>query len=133
AWARRANSLGSEGVDVGRFDEQTVRLTVDLGWVDDDGRPQQQKGVFNRDEGPRRDTSEEGLAKLRPAFQAGGTITAGNSSQRSDGGAAVVVMERERAEQLGLKPLLRFVGFAVAGVGPEVLGIVPIIAIPKLI
>jgi acetyl-CoA acyltransferase len=120
-------------VDSGRFDEEIVPLEVEFNWVDDDGRPQQQNGVFKRDEGPRRDTSEEGLARLRPAFQAGGTITAGNSSQRSDGAAAVVVMERGRAEELGLPPLLRFVGFAVAGVRPEVMGIGPIAAIPKVL
>src|SRR5713101_3379084 len=133
AFALRSNRLAAKAVDSGLFDEEIVPLEVEFSWVDDDGQPQQQKTVFKRDEGPRRDTSEEGLAKLRPAFQAGGTITAGNSSQRSDGAAAVVVMERERAEQLGLKPLLRFVGFAVAGVRPEVMGIGPIIAIPKVL
>ena len=133
AFALRSNQLAAKAVDSGLFDEEIVPLEVEFSWVDDDGQPQQQKTVFKRDEGPRRDTSEEGLAKLRPAFQAGGTITAGNSSQRSDGAAAVVVMERERAEQLGLKPLLRFLGFAVAGVRPEVMGIGPIIAIPKVL
>ncbi len=133
AFALRSNQLAAKAVDSGLFDEEIVPLEVEFSWMDDDGQPQQQKTVFKRDEGPRRDTSEEGLAKLRPAFQAGGTITAGNSSQRSDGAAAVVVMERERAEQLGLKPLLRFVGFAVAGVRPEVMGIGPIVAIPKVL
>jgi acetyl-CoA acyltransferase len=133
AFALRSNRLAAKAVDSGLFDEEIVPLEVAFSWVDDDGEPQQQKAVFKRDEGPRRDTSEEGLAKLRPAFQAGGTITAGNSSQRSDGGAAVVVMERERAAELGLKPLLRFVGFAVAGVRPEVMGIGPIVAIPKVL
>jgi acetyl-CoA acyltransferase len=133
AFALRSNRLASDAVDSGRFDEEIVPLEVEFNWVDDDGRPQQQNGVFKRDEGPRRDTSEEGLAKLRPAFQAGGTITAGNSSQRSDGAAAVVVMERGRAEELGLPPLLRFVGSAVAGVRPEVMGIGPIAAIPKVL
>ena len=98
-----------------------------------DGETRQQQTVFKRDEGPRRDTSREGLAKLRPAFKMGGTVTAGNSSQRSDGAAAVVVMERERAEQLGLKPILRFVGFAVAGVRPEIMGVGPIVSIPKVL
>jgi len=131
AFALRSHRLAAKAVDSGLFDEEIVPLEVEFSWVDDAGQPQQQKTVFKRDEGPRHDTSEEGLAKLRPAFQVGGTITAGNSSQRSDGAAAVVVMERERAEQLGLKPLLRFVGFAVAGVRPEVMGIGPIIAIPN--
>jgi acetyl-CoA acyltransferase len=133
AFALRSHRLAAKAVDSGLFDEEIVPLEVDFSWVDDNGEPQQQKVVFKRDEGPRRDTSEEGLAKLRPAFQAGGTITAGNSSQRSDGGAAVVVMERERAAQLGLKPLLRFLGFAVAGVRPEVMGIGPLYAIPKVL
>ena len=132
AFALRSHQLAAKAVDSG-LDEEIVPLEVEFSWVDDDGQPEQQKTIFKRDEGPRRDTSEEGLARLRPAFQAGGTITAGNSSQRSDGAAAVVVMERERAEQLGLKPLLRFVGFAVAGVRPEVMGIGPIVAIPRVL
>ncbi len=89
--------------------------------------------VFDADEGPRRDTTLEALAKLKPAFKQNGTVTAGNSSQMSDGAAAVLVMERESAESLGLKPLARFVGFAVAGVRPEVMGIGPVEAIPKVL
>ena len=133
AFALRSNQLAAKAVDSGLFDEEIVPLEVEFSWVDDDGQPQQQQVVFKRDEGPRRDTSEEGLARLRPAFQAGGTITAGNSSQRSDGAAAGVVMERERAEQLGLKRLLCFVGFAVAGVRAEVMGIGPFFAIRKVL
>jgi acetyl-CoA acyltransferase len=133
SFALRSHTLAARAVDSGLFDEEIVPLEVEFEWVDDDGKVQQQKTIFKRDEGPRRDTSIEGLTKLRPVFQAGGTITAGNSSQRSDGGAAVVIMERERAEQLGLTPLLRFLGFAVAGVRPEVMGIGPIVAIPKVL
>jgi acetyl-CoA acyltransferase len=88
--------------------------------------------TFERDEGPR-DTSMEKLAKLPTVFQQDGTVTAGNSSQRSDGAAAVVVMEREEAERHGLTPLARFVGFAVGGVRPEVMGIGPMVAIPKVL
>lgn len=132
-FALRSHTLAAKAVDSGLFDEEIVPLEVEFEWVDDDGKVQQQKTIFKRDEGPRRDTSIEGLTKLPPVFQAGGTITAGNSSQRSDGAAAVVVMERERAEQLGLTPLLRFLGFAVAGVRPEVMGIGPIVAIPKVL
>ena len=87
--------------------------------------------VFEMDEGPRRDTSLEALAKLKPAFHARGTTTAGNSSQMSDGAAAAVVMSGERARALGLKPLARFLGFATAGVPPEIMGIGPAYAIPK--
>ena len=101
--------------------------------LDGDGRPVVRDGTFARDEGPRRDTSAEALAKLKPVFKQGGTVTAGNSSQRSDGAAAVVVMERERAERLGLEPLGRFVGYAVGGVAPEVMGIGPTVAVPKVL
>ena len=87
---------------------------------------------FGRDEGPR-DTSAEKLANLKPAFQQDGTVTAGNSSQMSDGAAAVVVMDREEAEKRGATPLVRFVGFAVGGVRPEVMGIGPTVAIPKVL
>jgi acetyl-CoA acyltransferase len=133
AFALRSHQLAAQAVDSGLFDEEIVPLEVEFTAVDDHGEMQQQQSLFKRDEGPRRDTSLEGLARLRPAFHAKGTITAGNSSQRSDGAAAVVVMERGHAEELGLKPLLRFVGFAVAGVRPEVMGIGPLYAIPKVL
>lgn len=88
-------------------------------------------GSFRKDEGPRADTSLEALAKLKPAFHVKGTVTAGNSSQMSDGAAAALVMSAERAQALGFKPRARFVSFAVGGVGPEVMGIGPVVAIPK--
>ena len=112
--------------DAGKFEDEIVAMeveTVTLG-----GR---KVATFAVDEGPRRDTTREALAKLRPAFKLGGTVTAGNSSQMSDGAAAAMVMERGAAEALGLKPLARFVGYAVAGVRPEVMGIGPVEAIPK--
>jgi acetyl-CoA acyltransferase len=84
-----------------------------------------------RDEGPRADTNLDALSMLKPAFKEGGTVTAGNSSQMSDGAAGVVVMSEERAAQLGLTPLARFVSFAVGGVPPELMGIGPIVAIPR--
>jgi acetyl-CoA acyltransferase len=87
--------------------------------------------TFETDEGPRADTSLEALAKLKPAFHAKGTVTAGNSSQMSDGAAAAVVMSEQRAKALGLKPLARFVAYATAGVLPEEFGIGPVAAIPK--
>jgi len=96
-----------------------------------DGKKNEQKYVFNVDEGPRRDSTYEALANLKPAFMQGGTVTAGNSSQMSDGAGAVVVMNREKAESLGLKPLVKMIAFAVAGVKPEMMGIGPIEAIPK--
>ena len=87
--------------------------------------------TFCRDEGPRADTSLEALAKLKPVFKEGGTVTAGNASQMSDGAAGVLVTSRGKAEELGLKPLARFISFAVGGVPPELMGIGPIVAVPK--
>lgn len=94
-------------------------------------KPTMQTFTFDTDEGPRADTSLEALAKLKPAFHVAGTVTAGNSSQMSDGAAAAVVMSEERAKSLGLKPLARFVAYATAGVLPEEFGIGPVAAIPK--
>ncbi len=131
-FALRSHTLAQKAVNSGVFDEEIVPLDVDYDWVGDDGEVHHQETTFERDEGPR-DTSAEKLANLKPAFQNGGTVTAGNSSQRSDGAAAVVVMEREEAERRGLTPLARFVGFAVGGVRPEVMGIGPTVAIPKVL
>jgi acetyl-CoA acyltransferase len=89
--------------------------------------------TFDRDEGPRADTSMEALAKLKPVFKADGTVTAGNASQRSDGAAAVVLMSERMVNQLGVQPIARFVGYALAGVPPETMGIGPAYAIPKLL
>ena len=131
-FALRSHTLAKEAVEGGVFDEEIVSLDVEFDWVDEAGVLQHMETSFGRDEGPR-DTSAEKLANLKPAFQDGGTVTAGNSSQRSDGAAAVVVMDREEAERRGLTPLLRFVGFAVGGVRPEVMGIGPTVAIPKVL
>ncbi|MCM3870889.1 MAG: thiolase family protein, partial [Pyrinomonadaceae bacterium] len=89
------------------------------------------KVTFDTDEGPRKDTTPDALAKLRPAFHAKGTVTAGNSSQTSDGAAGVVVMSRDRAQELRLTPLGRFVSYAVGGVPPEIMGMGPVVAVPK--
>jgi len=110
----------------GRFDDEIVPLEVDT--TTPSGT---KKGVFSKDEGPRADTSLEALAKLRPVFHAAGTVTAGNSSQTSDGAAAAIVMSEKKARELGLKAMARFVSFAVGGVPPEIMGIGPIVAIPK--
>jgi acetyl-CoA acyltransferase len=110
----------------GRFDDEIVPLEVDT--TTPSGT---KKGVFKKDEGPRTDTSLEALAKLRPVFHVEGTVTAGNSSQTSDGAAAAIVMSEKKARELGLKPMARFVSFAVGGVPPEIMGIGPIVAIPK--
>ena len=105
----------------GKFKDEIVPLRTD-----GDGQTS-----FATDEGPRKDTSLEVLAKLRPAFAAGGIVTAGNASQMSDGAAATVVMSAEKAKELGVKPVARFVAYAVAGVPPEIMGIGPVEAIPK--
>src|ERR671916_1070034 len=131
-FALRSHTFAGEAVESGLFDEEIVSLDVKLDWVDDNGEPRHMETTFERDEGPR-DTSMEKLAKLPTVFQQDGTVTAGNSSQRSDGAAAVVVMEREEAERRGVTPLVRFVGFAVGGVRPEVMGIGPTVAIPKVL
>ena len=131
-FALRSHTRAKEAVESGRFDDEIVPLDVAYDFVDDDGVPRHFETTFGRDEGPR-DTSAEQLAKLRPAFQQGGTVTAGNASQRSDGAAAVVVMERGEAERRGLTPMARFLGFAVGGVRPEVMGIGPSVAIPKVL
>jgi acetyl-CoA acyltransferase len=131
-FALRSHTLAKEAVESGVFDEEIVPLDVEFDWVDETGELQHVETSFQRDEGPR-DTSADKLAELRPAFQQDGTVTAGNSSQRSDGAAAVVVMDREEAERRGLTPLVRFVGFAVGGVRPEVMGIGPTVAIPKVL
>jgi len=113
--------------DAGKFEDEIVPLEVET--VTPQGT---KKIIFDADEGPRRGTSLEAMTRLKPAFKQNGTVTAGNSSQMSDGAAAVIVMERERAEALGLKPLVRFLGYAVAGVRPEVMGIGPVEAVPKV-
>ncbi|MBI4461586.1 MAG: thiolase family protein [Acidobacteria bacterium] len=113
-----------------RFKDEIVPL--DVRFVElNNGQPTERTVRFDTDEGPRQDTSLEALAKLKPAFHASGCVTAGNSSQMSDGAAACVVMSAERARTLGVKPLARFVAFATAGVTPEEMGIGPALAIPK--
>src|ERR671912_2922959 len=131
-FALRSHTLAKDAVEGGLFDEEIVPLDVEFDWVDEAGELQHTETRFGRDEGPR-DTSAEKLANLKPAFQQDGTVTAGNSSQRSDGAAAVVVMDREEAERRGVTPLLRFVGFAVGGVRPEIMGVGPTVAIPKVL
>ena len=126
AFALRSHQRALDAITSGRFKEEIVPLSVKV--ADGNGS---KVITFETDEGPRRDTSLEALAKLRPAFHATGTVTAGNSSQTSDGAAAVIVMAGERAGQLGLTPLGRFVAFATAGVEPERFGIGPVPAIRK--
>ncbi|OQY28167.1 MAG: acetyl-CoA acetyltransferase [Anaerolineaceae bacterium 4572_5.1] len=128
AFALRSNQLASAAVTSGRFDPELVPLEVEI------VKPgKTHTFTFARDEGPRANTSLEILAKLRAVFKEGGTVTAGNSSQMSDGAAGVVIMSQAKAEDLGLKPMARFVAFAAAGVPPEVMGIGPTAAVPKVL
>ena len=118
--------------DAGKWVDEIVPLEIEQ-VVMENGKPTTRAFVFDADEGPRRGTSLEAMAKLRPAFSPTGSVTAANSSQMSDGAAAVMVMEREKAEAMGLKPLARFVGYAVGAVPPEVMGIGPTVAVPRVL
>jgi acetyl-CoA acyltransferase len=133
AFALRSHQRAARALDEGKFTDETVPLTVTLEELDERGRKQRREIVFDKDEGVRRDSSIEGLQKLKPAFHAKGTITAGNASQMSDGAAAAVVMSDERARALGARPLARFVAYATAGCPPEEMGIGPVYAIPKVL
>jgi len=132
AFALRSHQRAIVAIDAGKFKDEIVPLQVEKVWFEA-GRSQRAAFTFDTDEGPRRDTSAVALAKLKPVFAANGTVTAGNSSQTSDGAAAVLLMSREKADALGLKPLARFVSFAVAGVPPEIMGIGPVAAVPKVL
>jgi acetyl-CoA acyltransferase len=127
AFSLRSHQRAIAAQEAGRFaDDGIVPLDVEINEIDD-----KRRFTFDKDEGPRADSSEAALAKLKPVFHAKGVVTAGNSSQTSDGSAAVIVMSRKRAEELGLKPLARFVSFAVGGVPPEIMGMGPVVAVPK--
>jgi acetyl-CoA acyltransferase len=130
AFALRSHQRALAAIESGRFSDEIVPVTATL--IDSNGGgPKTRRVTFAIDEGPRRDTSAEALAKLRPAFHPAGSVTAGNSSQTSDGAAAVIVTSAERARAAGLTPLARFVTFATAGVEPERFGIGPVPAIRK--
>ena len=130
-FALRSHTRAAAALDADKFKEETVALNVVLEELDEKGKKQRREVVFDKDEGVRRDTSAEGLAKLKPAFHVKGTITAGNASQMSDGAAAAIVMSDSRARELGAKPMARFVAYATAGCPPEEMGIGPVFAIPK--
>ena len=130
AFALRSHQRAAAAQDAGKFDDEIVPLEVEI-TLGEGSSVQTYRTTFDRDEGIRRDSSAEALAKLRPVFHAQGTVTAGNSSQTSDGAAAVLVMSEEKAERLGLAPMARFRSFAVGGVAPELMGIGPVTAVPK--
>ncbi len=130
-FALRSHQRAIAALDADKFKDETVPLTVTVEELDAKGKKQHREITFEKDEGPRRDSTAEALAKLKPAFQLKGTITAGNSSQMSDGAAAAIVMSEEKAKQLGAKPIARLVAYATAGCPPEEMGIGPVYAIPK--
>ncbi len=134
AFALRSHQRALAAIEAGRFAEEIVPVTATIVEPADGGsRPVTRQVSFSVDEGPRRDTSLEALAKLRPAFHGKGSVTAGNSSQTSDGAAAVIVTSAARAKEVGLMPMGRFVAFATAGVEPERFGIGPVPAIRKVL
>jgi acetyl-CoA acyltransferase len=130
-FALRSHQRAVAAIEAGRFKDEIVPVTVRVVDAVNGKKPSARQFVFDTDEGPRRETSLEALGKLKPAFHVAGTVTAGNSSQMSDGAAAAVVMSAERAKALKLKPLARFVAYATAGVEPERFGVGPVPAIKK--
>lgn len=132
AFALRSHHRALAAIDKGTFNDEIIPLTVHTSdYIN--GKPQANERVFHTDEGPRRETSLEALAGLKPAFKANGRVTAGNSSQRSDGAAAAVVMSEAMVNDLGIQPLGRLLGYAVAGVPPDIMGIGPVEAVPKVL
>ncbi len=131
-FALRSHMRAVEAIDGGRFDEEIVPVRV-REVVYDNGQTRLEEKEVRIDEGPRRDTSLEALAALRPVFKQNGTVTAGNASQKSDGAAAAVVMSERMVRELGVEPLGRLIGFALAGVPPEIMGIGPVEAIRKVL
>jgi acetyl-CoA acyltransferase len=129
-FALRSHQNALKAQAEGKFDDEIVPVDVEIS-TPNGATAHVRKYSFTKDEGPRADTSIEALAKLKPVFKAGGTVTAGNSSQTSDGAAAALIMSAEKAKELGLTPKARFVSFAVGGVPPEIMGIGPVVAIPK--
>ncbi|HET9180074.1 MAG TPA: acetyl-CoA C-acyltransferase [Terriglobia bacterium] len=131
AFALRSHQRAIAAIEEGRFKQEIAPMEVVEVEMNGNGKPQTRTISFDTDEGPRRDTSPGALAKLKPAFHAAGTVTAGNASQMSDGAAAAVVMSAEKAKAVGAKPLARFVSYATAGTLPEEMGLGPVFAIPK--
>lgn len=130
SFAVRSHQRAAKAIAEGKFDDEIVSVDVPIRNVGPDFKLQEKILHFNKDEGVRANTTAEVLATLRPAFSVNGSVTAGNSSQTSDGAAAVMVMESEKAASLGYKPMAKFRSFAVAGVPPEIMGIGPVVAVP---
>lgn len=130
-FAYRSHMKAAAAVREGKFKEETVPIKVKEVWVDDANKKQIREFIVDTDEGIRADTTLEALSKLKPVFATGGTVTAGNSSQTSDGAAFVMVMSERMVKQLNLKPIARMLSYAVAGVDPRIMGIGPVAAVPK--
>jgi acetyl-CoA acyltransferase len=130
-FAFHSHQKALSAIEGGRFSDEIVPVQTKFSVPGGNGKPKVHEVEFKVDEGPRADTTLEALAKLKPAFKAGGTVTAGNSSQMSDGGAALMLTTPEIAAELGVEPLARYVTYAVAGVPPEIMGIGPVEAVPK--
>ncbi|MGG3563682.1 acetyl-CoA C-acetyltransferase [Neobacillus rhizosphaerae] len=133
AFAVRSHQRAAKAIAEGKFVDEIVPVDVTIRTVGHDNKLVEKTIQFSQDEGVRPGTNLETLGKLRPAFSVTGSVTAGNASQTSDGAAALMVMDREKAESLGLKPLAKFRSFAVGGVPPEIMGVGPVVAIPKAV
>lgn len=131
AFAAWSHAKATRALAEGKFNDEIVPVEVVVRSVGTGNKVKEETVLFQQDEGVRADTTVEILSKLKPAFHAAGTVTAGNSSQMSDGAAAVLLMDREKAESEGLKPLAKFRSFAVGGVPPEIMGVGPVVAVPK--
>ncbi|TQS76027.1 acetyl-CoA C-acetyltransferase [Ornithinibacillus gellani] len=131
AFAEQSHKRAAQAIKAGKFQDEIVPVDVTERLIGKKNKVEEKSFVFDTDEGVREDTTEEILSKLRPAFHPAGSVTAGNSSQMSDGAASVLVMEKEKALAEGLQPILKFRSYAVAGVEPEIMGVGPVEAIPK--
>src|SRR5690606_7811553 len=131
-FACESHAKAAAATDAGKFAEEIVPVTLEEVTLRD-GQRHEETVVFDTDEHLRRDTTLEGLGKLKPAFKQGGTVTAGNASPLSDGAAAVLLMDGDTAARLGFEPIARFVGYGVAGVPPEIMGIGPVAAVPRVL
>ncbi len=130
-FAFKSHQKALNAIEKGYFKEQIVPITIEETYLDENGKKKTKTYVVDTDEGPRADTSLEVLAKLRPVFAAGGTVTAGNSSQTSDGAAFVIVMSERMVKELNLEPIARLVSYATGGIDPRIMGMGPIAAVPK--
>jgi acetyl-CoA acyltransferase len=133
AFAVRSHQKAAKAIQEGKFADEIVPVDVTIRSVGKDNKLVERNVQFSQDEGVRPDTNVQSLAKLRPAFSVTGSVTAGNASQTSDGAATLMIMDREKAESLGLKPLAKFRSFAVGGVPPEIMGVGPVVAVPKAV